>query len=491
MTQTDSASLLLADSPVNTYAAHSIGHGVKQVARLAFPNMASFVVSYITTVTTALSISALNDSEMLASVGLGNLVGNLLGFSIGVGLMSVLDTLIAQAAGARNLRLATRHLARGRIVGLLISVPCIVAMLSSDELLRLAGQDPATCYYSHLFVSWSSIGIVPFFMFTADASFLRAYHINNPTLVVNALSAVIQGVVCIILVNYLGLGLMGAGLSLSISNWSKWIFLQLYLWKSSANKEVSDALSFHNFFDLLWQELTIGSEAGESVMVGIAKFVGIAIPSAGLIWSEWWSYELQAIIAGWLGTEALAAHVVCCNVETIMYMFPLGVQQASSVLVGNSLGAGKPRKATQYAKICTCLGALLVLTIASLVFSFRESIASIYTRDPLVVTKLHSALGIVAAFHTLNGLSCVLEGVLRGMRLQEKAVNAKVAVMVVFQLPLCYIMSRGLGLNGLWYASCIAFVVSNSFYVSVILRADFTECAFVAMKESAENFLLA
>jgi hypothetical protein len=45
---------LMEDSPTNYYSAHSLSSGLGQVVRLAFPNVASFVVAYISTVVTAL-----------------------------------------------------------------------------------------------------------------------------------------------------------------------------------------------------------------------------------------------------------------------------------------------------------------------------------------------------------------------------------------------------------------------------------------------------
>ena len=490
-----SSRLLFADSPVNTYTAHSIGRGVQQVARLAFPNMASFLASYISTVTTTMSISALNDSSMLAAVGLGNLLGNLLGFSIGAGLMSVLDTTIAQAAGAHNIPLATLHLARGRLVSVIVAIPCTMAMLMSGKILSLLGQDPVTCFNSQIFISWSAIGLLPAFLFFAESSMLRAFHLNQPVLFVNAIAAVIQLATCVYFVNFARLGLMGAGLSMSISNWSKWIMLQIYM---RTHREVGEPASFRKFWHAIKSEFSgrvglsrasVGSSVDfpQSIIEGIPGFIAIAIPSAGLLWSEWWAYEIQAVIAGWLGTEVLASHVICCSIETIMYMFPLGVQQAAAVLVGNSLGGGKPRKASTLAKISLVFGIGQVVTVASTFFYFRSNVAGYYSSDPLVLEILARTFIIVAVYHGFSGFNCVLEGVMRGMRLQEKAVNSKIIVMLFVQLPLAWLLSRSMGLFGLWLAACCGSVVCLAIFLTIILRADFTHCAVVAMKESREE----
>ncbi len=55
---------------------------------------------------------------------------------------------------------------------------------------------------------------------------------------------------------------------------------------------------------------------------------------------EWWAFEFIVIFAGILGVKELAAQVAIMNVNGFVFMFPLGVQFASSGLVGNQLGKG-------------------------------------------------------------------------------------------------------------------------------------------------------
>lgn len=49
---------------------------------------------------------------------------------------------------------------------------------------------------------------------------------------------------------------------------------------------------------------------------------------------EWWSFEILAIMAGYISLESTAAHVVVLNTHVVVIMIPLGAQIAASVLVG-------------------------------------------------------------------------------------------------------------------------------------------------------------
>jgi MATE family multidrug resistance protein len=205
------------------------------------------------------------------------------------------------------------------------------------------------------------------------------------------------------------------------------------------------------------------------------------------MWIEWWIYEIMALIAGALGVKVLAAHVVCVNVETIIYMVALGFQQSTSVLVGNSLGAGRPRKAIHYGKICVGVTMILNVWIGIAIYRWKDIIANIYTSDENVLILLEPAMKLIAFFQFIDGLNCVLEGVLRGLRLQEKAVTAKASVMTFIQLPLAYYLGQHIGLIGIWIAASVGFGISCVIYATIILRADFTKCSLDAMKEGVAD----
>ena len=467
--------MLPDQSPNHHYTLPSLGRGMRKVTDIALPSMGSFILNHLQNVIIGLSIGTLHDADLLASVGLGSLVANLLGFSIGIGLLSVLDSLIAQSAGAKNTSLATLQLTRGRVVVILITIPCTIAMLMSGKLLLMVGQDPIACAYSQLFVTSSALGLLPAFLFTADAAFLRGFHVTLPILFVNIACSVFQVALCVFMVNYMSWGLWGAGLSTSLANWARFVLLQLYMQKSSRHPETAQAASFAVFLSRL-------GEATE--LRGLFEFVALAVPSAGIMWCEWWVYELQAVIAGWLGIQALAAHVVCCNIEVLIYMIPLGVQQAAAVLVGNSLGAGRPKMAIQYSQLTMALGTVIAICVSYLVIQYRGLLSGIYSIDSIVLSQLDSTLMIVAAYHILAAINCVFEGILRGMRLQGKVVMMKVIAMIVYQLPVAYYLSTRLGLNGVWYASISGLILTLMAYTYVLRRANIQECAILVMKEN-------
>ena len=113
-----------------------------EVLIVAIPNMISFVASFAMNMITFMVVSSMSDSRMLAGVGLGTLVGNIFGIAIGIGLTSVLDTVVSQAVGAGNQELAVIQLNRARVVSAIASIPCFLAVGHCEQLLLLLRQDP-------------------------------------------------------------------------------------------------------------------------------------------------------------------------------------------------------------------------------------------------------------------------------------------------------------------------------------------------------------
>jgi len=323
-------------------------------------------------------------------------------------------------------------------------------MVMSGQFLVMLGQDAATSQASQTFVDATAIGLLPSFLFSADSCYLRNNECKTIPFVINVCCGLGGIVIARLFINVFGMELWGAGLSLAIANWARLIGLYAYWYRFNPWPAINDAFSFTKFTE---------SAYGAFFSPGMLEFVKLALPSAALMWCGWWVYELQAIFAGWLGVEYLAAHVVCCNVEVTIFMIPLGIQQAASTLVGNAIGAEKPFAAVQFAQLALMVTFFLSLIIAYILVTYRASVSSLYSIDPRVVTILNDALVIVGVYHILDAINCVMQGVLRGLKMQGEAVSTLALGMVVYQLPVSFLLSKRLALNGIWLAAVSSLIL--------------------------------
>ena len=83
----------------------------------------------------------LNDTAMLAGIGLGNMSFNLFMASNFESFNSAIDVLGPQAYGAGNLRLLGIYLNRGRLISILVFIPSLAILMNVCTLYRATGQD--------------------------------------------------------------------------------------------------------------------------------------------------------------------------------------------------------------------------------------------------------------------------------------------------------------------------------------------------------------
>lgn len=105
------------------------------------------------------------------------------------------------------------------------------------------------------------------------------------------------------LVISLGWGEMGAGIALSITYGTAFLYQELYVsvWK-------------RNFFQKFRAPL-FGKQSFEDW----GKLIKLAIPTTFLNCIEWWAFEFVIIFSGILGVDSLTAQVALCQVNAVIF----------------------------------------------------------------------------------------------------------------------------------------------------------------------------
>lgn len=144
------------------------------VVKLAVPPIiAMFFFMFIQLVNTYF-IGHLNDSALIAGVGMGNMLINVLCFAISQGLNGALETLVSQAYGYGNFRICGVYLNRGRLIVSCLMVPIIIIFTLSDKILVAIKQDALISHYAQVYVTIMLPGIWAMAQFDAVRKFLTA-----------------------------------------------------------------------------------------------------------------------------------------------------------------------------------------------------------------------------------------------------------------------------------------------------------------------------
>jgi MATE family multidrug resistance protein len=164
------------------------------------------------------------------------------------------------------------------------------------------------------------------------------------------------------------------------------------------------------------------------------------------------SFSLCAIMLGWVGASALAAHQVMMNVSMLIFLFYIGIGSAVSIRVSNYHGL-RDREGILHAAYAGHQLILLVGIVASsLVFAYRHSLAGIFTDSAEVAAIVATMVWPVILYQVGDGMQSNYVNALRGLGDVKPVMRYAFIAYVLISLPLSYLFGNvlGWGAFGVW-----------------------------------------
>ncbi len=370
---------------------------------------------------------------------------------LAIGTLFGIDPIVAQAHGAGDGRRAALALQRGLVLSVCLSVPVGLLWFGTEGFLVATGQDPALAAAAERY-TLVQLPSLPFFLaFFALRQYLQGREIVRPALWV-LIGANLFNVVAnyALIFGHLGfppLGLEGAGIATGATRVASLVALAALV----------IGYQLHRAAWVPWSR-------GACAWRGLREVLALGIPVGVQTSLEAWAFFGATLIAGRLGTQALAAHTIVFNLAALSFMMPLGVALAAVTRVGNLIGARRPGDAQRAAWVAMAMAAGLMAAAAGVFLLFRHRLPLLYTPDLVVVGLAASILPIAAAFQIFDGVQVVGCGVLRGMgRTRPAAVfNAVSYWLLGIPLGAWLSLSAGWGLAGIWWGLCIGLALVAS-----------------------------
>lgn len=147
-------------------------------------------------------------------------------------------------------------------------------------------------------------------------------------------------------------------------------------------------------------------------------FVGKVIrPMLPVILNElFWSLGITTyyIIYGRMGTESIAAVNIVASIEQVAFTLFTALGNATSVHVGNRIGAGKEDQAFTFAGRSLVLGVIGGIFMALILQLIKTPVLSLYNVSPAVLENASNILNIISLFMwvKINNMTIVV-GILR------------------------------------------------------------------------------
>jgi MATE family multidrug resistance protein len=206
---------------------------LKEISKIAFPTMFFFIGVYMQQTINLIFIGHTykeNQKDALDAVGVSHLYINCTLLSMVIGLITGFDTLGSNSYGAKKYYLFGLYFHRSILIAFVFSSGLFIFhFFYAIKVLALLGIENSVLVlvneYIHIMMFW----VLPDIIFTVCFRYLNIVgkaHINLSILVI---SLAIHPLWCYIFINKLGLGLRGAGLSLTMTSIVNFILTGAYI----------------------------------------------------------------------------------------------------------------------------------------------------------------------------------------------------------------------------------------------------------------------
>ncbi|KAG6875644.1 hypothetical protein C0992_002978 [Termitomyces sp. T32_za158] len=412
---------------------------MRVVRRSAMPILGSLLLEYsfhLIQIAFAGHVSTL----ALAAVSLGSMTANVTGISILRGLASALDTMLPSAhtsARPEFVALWSQRMALLLFIAMIVSTrednptaalltsphvkPILAVWLHMETILSYLKQDPEIARLAGLYLRWLALGLPGAGLREISRRYFQCqgyFSVQTHIMLVVAPFNVLLNYLLVLGPAPFNLGFIGAPISVAISYTLVPLISIVYcvLFLPNAAKY---PLSSEIFTDL-----------GELTRLGVC---GI-----GQIASEWWAWEILALLAAFLGPVAIASQSILLTLGSTTYQVGFAVACAAGVRVGHHLGAADHLRARGAAHASLVLGLMISLSLGAMYMLFRQTWAGMLSNDPSesalphvgltltidappdVVANVASIIPIIALFQIVEGNSCVTAGLLRATSRQVR-----------------------------------------------------------------------
>ena len=163
---------------------------------------------------------------------------------------------------------------------------------------------------------------------------------------------------------------------------------------------------------------------------------------------------ITAIVAP-LGSIAIAANSFAITAESLCYMPGVGVEEAATTLVGQSVGARRANLTRRFARITVGMGMIVMGLMGVLLYVGAPLVMGMMTPVREVVDLGVRVLRIEAFAEPLFAASMVAYGVFVGAGDTMTPCWMNAFSMWVVRITLAALLVGSMGLVGVWTAMCI------------------------------------
>jgi MATE family multidrug resistance protein len=403
---------------------------VRELLRLAWPIAISMVSVSVMTLTDTMFVGWLG-APSLAGVGLGG-TAVFVTLCFPWGLMSGAKVLVAQSVGSGRRRDAGPYLGAAILLALAIGLVVTASGLAAGDVLHSlastqeAGQ-AAVSYFS------TRVWVTPVFLMGVALRETR-YGLGDSrspmvaSIVANGLNVALDYV----FIFPLGMGVAGAALATVIAQVTEAVMLLGVQWLDRIPVRAVRWVHVRAVWQLGW-------------------------PS-GVQWAmEMGAFSALAVMISMYDEVQMAAHQIVLQIIHFSFLPAVALHSATSVLCGQSVGAGRRDLVKVVARRALVVAASYMGLFAVAMALFGMVAVRAFTEDPAVQQAAIALVRIAVVFQVFDAANIVARGALQGTGDVRFPAVVGVALSWVSTPPLMWLLGYryGMGAAGGWMGLCV------------------------------------
>ncbi|WLD94551.1 MATE family efflux transporter [Alkalihalobacillus sp. AL-G] len=390
------------------------------------------------------------DASDLAGVAIGSSIWNPI-FTGLSGILLAVSPIAAQYFGEKKDREVTSVVSNGIFLACLIGVLVIIlGFFLLDPILNKMDLPVSVRGTAHGYLVGLSYGIIPLFIFNVLRSFIYALGKTRVVMIILLMALPINFFLNYALIFgkwwFPELGGAGGGYATAFTFW---FILGMTVFIIKTQEAFSSYVSLSNFNEVSFEKCM--------------EIMKIGVPMGLSIFFETSMFAVVTILISRFNITTIAAYQTALNIVAILYMIPLSISMAQTVLVGYEVGARRYNDAKIYSWLGIYLSMIIALVTGLLVVFFRYEVASFYSNEADVIQLTGHFLIYALFFMLSDAMQATALGALRGYKDVNVAFIMTLVAYWFVCLPFGYYLAQftALGASGYWIGLTVGLLAAG------------------------------
>jgi len=320
-----------------------------------------------------------------------------------VSVLFALPPIIAHLYGANRQDEIGREIHQGVWISLALALVAILLLRFPGPFIAISDLQPAVETKVRAYLAASAWGVPAAFALRMFFAFSMGIGRPHPVMFFNLLSLALKiPLNALFMYGLLGIPATGAAGAAVATSLDAWLMAALAWGWCLRNPRYAE-------FDLR-RRITAPDFAA------IREFLKLGIPIALTFIADVTAFTFMALFIARLGPVMSGAHQIAANLAALAFMIPLSLGNATSVLVGQALGAGQAERARRVCWEAIRFGMMIAAVLSLTFWLGAPYIAAFYTTDLQVQAVAIPLIVMVGLYHLGDAMQAITVNALRGYK---------------------------------------------------------------------------